>query len=494
MKKIILIKAITTLIFVIPFMTVGQTITKEFETKPFTGVSASDVLIVYLAQADDFSVKIETTEDQFDRISVDVKNNVLTLNYDRRIFRRAERISVYVSAPVYEKIIASGDAAIKGTHKLSLPKLELIASGASSLSLNLETEKLTSTISGASNVTLKGNATMHETNVSGAAYLKAYEMQTEKTVAVGSGASSLQVNASEDLQATASGASSINYQQPPKEQTFGISGAGSINFKGDPADVEETTLKDKDHKDTVKVKMGERDLLIISDEESRRKKVIKRKSRFRNNWSGIDMGVNGYLTPSHSISLDDDDYFLEIDYPRSLSVNLNIFQQNFNLIRNNVGIFTGFGFGFINYALDNDIMLIQYKDSISYRDGADYEGYFPDDFRRNRLSLIHFNVPIMLEYQTARARKIEQFHLSAGVIGSAKLRSYTKQVYDYDGERQRDKMIKSYHTRPFNLDATVRIGWGRVNLFATYSLFTLFRSDKGPELHPFNVGISLVSW
>ncbi len=487
MKKAILIKAIATVMFAIPLITAGQAVTKEFETEPFTGVSAGGVFTVSLTQAEEFSVKVETTEDQLDKVSVDVKRNVLTLSFDGSIFRRAERINVYVTAPVYEKIIAGGDAAINGTNKFTSPELELTASGSSDVRLNLETENLHSRISGAANATLRGIATLHETEVSGAAYLKAYELQTEKTVATGSGASSLQVNASEELQLVASGTSSINYQQVPKSQSISTSGAGSIHFKGDPADLDETSVKAKDQKDTVRVKVGERDLLIVSDEESRRKKTVTRRRSFRSNWSGIEMGVNGYLTPEHSINLSADDYYLELDYARSLSVNINCYQQNFNLIKNNVGLFTGFGFGFINYAFDNNITLLHEANEIDYV--TEDHG-----FKRNRLSMVNFNIPVMLEYQTARTRKIEQFHLSAGVIGSAKLRSYTKQVYDFEGEKQKDKFTKSYHTRPFNLDATVRVGWGRVNLFATYSLFPLFRSDKGPELHPFNVGIRLVNW
>ncbi len=494
MKKQYLIKKITLLMFAIPFMINGQTITKEFETEPFTGISVGDVFTVYLSQADEFSVKAEVSEEQADRMSVSISRNVLKLDYDRGFLRRTERISVYVSAPLYENITAGGSSVIRSKNTLTSEQLELTASGASDINLQIETEKLTSTISGAANVTLEGSATIHETSVSGASSLKAYELHTEKTMVTGSGASSININAFEELQVTASGTSSVNYRITPKNQKFETSGAGSINFTGDPEDVEETMLKETDKKDTLRVKIGDRDLLMISDDESRRKKIVKRKHTMRNNWSGIEIGINGYVTPEHSLSLNEEDYFLEIDYPRSLSVNLNFYQQNFNLIRNNVGIFTGFGLGFINYAFENDIKLLQLKDSISYTDGTDYEGYFPDGFRRNRLSLIKFNVPVMLEYQTARTRKIEQFHLSAGVIGSAKLRSYTKQVYDFDGERQRDRHIKSYHTRPFNLDASVRIGWGRVNLFATYSLFPLFRSDKGPELHPFNVGISLGNW
>ena len=44
------------------------------------------------------------------------------------------------------------------------------------------------------------------------------------------------------------------------------------------------------------------------------------------------------------------------------------------------------------------------------------------------------------------------------------------------------------------MDATARIGWGWVNVFATYSLTTLFKTDRGPELYPFSVGLTISDW
>ncbi len=489
MKKIKFITAAITFLLVFPLTIMGQTTTKEFETGPFTGISAGNVFTVSIKQADDFSAKVETSEDQMERVSIDVSRNILTLKYDSRIFESPDRIRVYITAPTFEKITASGAASINSENKLSSPNIEVTASGASKVNVDLETDNLTSKVSGTSNVILKGAANMHKTTVSGAASLRAYELQTKETDARGSGASSLQVNASKNLKANVSGTSSVNYKQAPISHSFKTSGAASINFKGDPEDLNDEIVKIKDGKDTVRVKIGERDIMVITDDKKHDVdiKTERRNRSFRNNWSGIELGMNGFLTPDHSTTLNDDDEFLNIDYTRAISVNFNLYQQNFNLIRNNVGLVTGFGLNWNNYAFENDITLKHEKNELDYIE--DDIGY-----RRNRLTQIHFNVPLLLEFQTARTKKIEQFHLAGGVIGRARIGSYTRQVYDFHGDRQKEKIRKSYHTRPFKIDATARIGWGRVNLFATYGLNTLFPSDKGPEVHPFNVGISLTSW
>ena len=73
-------------------------------------------------------------------------------------------------------------------------------------------------------------------------------------------------------------------------------------------------------------------------------------------------------------------------------------------------------------------------------------------------------------------------------------RSHTKQVYFIDGKKQKDKDFQDFHLHPFRYDATARIGWGRLNLFASYALNSMFKEGKGPELTPFALGIRVVSF
>ena len=47
---------------------------------------------------------------------------------------------------------------------------------------------------------------------------------------------------------------------------------------------------------------------------------------------------------------------------------------------------------------------------------------------------------------------------------------------------------------PFKFDATVRIGWSFLNLFATYSVNTMFKKNEGPEIYPWTAGITLMNF
>ena len=62
-----------------------------------------------------------------------------------------------------------------------------------------------------------------------------------------------------------------------------------------------------------------------------------------------------------------------------------------------------------------------------------------------------------------------------------------------DGGKQKDKNPGDFYLNPFKVDGIVKIGWGVINLYGTYSFSTLFRSGKGPEFVVRNQGTDLMS-
>ena len=63
----------------------------------------------------------------------------------------------------------------------------------------------------------------------------------------------------------------------------------------------------------------------------------------------------------------------------------------------------------------------------------------------------------------------------------------------FNNGRQKPKQFDSFNINPFRYDAMVRIGWGVINLYATYSMNTLFKEGGGPELYPFAIGITFLN-
>ena len=69
-----------------------------------------------------------------------------------------------------------------------------------------------------------------------------------------------------------------------------------------------------------------------------------------------------------------------------------------------------------------------------------------------------------------------------------------KQKYGRDGDDFKVKAKNDFQVSPYKLEAMLRVGYGKVNLFATYQITELFEEGHGPELYPFTAGVTLVAF
>jgi len=100
------------------------------------------------------------------------------------------------------------------------------------------------------------------------------------------------------------------------------------------------------------------------------------------------------------------------------------------------------------------------------------------------------NIPLLFEFNT---RGKSKFFIAAGGILGIRVGSHTKRLVFEDGDRRKPKEFDDFHLNPIRYNATVRMGFGPINMFANYSFSTLFQDKKGPELYPFEIGISIGS-
>lgn len=205
-------------------------------------------------------------------------------------------------------------------------------------------------------------------------------------------------------------------------------------------------------------------------------------------WGGLDMGVNILLAADGGTTLDSANQWLDLDYQRSLSWRINLFEEKIRLYKDYVGLIVGAGLTYNSYGLKNNVS-VETKDST-----GTYAVTVPDsvaDFNKNKLRASYINVPLILEFNTSEDND-RSFHIAAGVIGGWKMGSITKQKWEDGDERHEYRRKADYNLNPFTLDATARIGYRNLTLFATYGLTPLFKKDKGPEVYPMTVGIQIV--
>ncbi len=465
------------LFFLSGMILMAQTVTEVRTVENFTAIEAGSIFKIEYTQGEDYFLEIETGEKFLEDIESSVKKGVLKLDFKGS--SRNASIIVRIKSPEIEKIILSGASSLKGLTVIESPNLELSLSGATNAEVSVVTETLKTSLSGASTLRIEGIADYHSTNVSGASQLRALDLDTETTIVRTSGASNARVMAKEYLDANASGTSRINFSTEPASIQIKTSGMASVN--GSQANL----IQQTGDEDTTRIRFGGRDFLIIEDDGVR----VERRSRrtFRNNWSGFEMGINGYLSPDNSFTLQQEAQPIDLRYEKSVVVNINFLQQSFPIISNNLGIYSGLGLSFNNYRFDNQTRIVHTSDGVEF---------FEDDdpMRKNKITLTYLTVPLMMEFQTNARRRSERFHIAGGLIVGTRIGTHAKYVYDDGGKKRKEKDYSNFHVPPFRFDLSGRIGWGRVNLFATYALNDLFKDDRGPELTPFSVGIRLVNW
>src|SRR5690554_711620 len=248
--------------------------------------------------------------------------------------------------------------------------------------------------------------------------------------------------------------------------------------------------------DTTQVRIGRRVFKVIDDSSgthvqiNRGEPEKKTTNRFNAHWAGIELGMNLFHQQDYSLyqSMDEivPDEFMELRYGKSLSVNVNIFEWAFTNENKNFGVVTGLGFSFMDYTFNQPI-------TIAKREGDGIIMPFDlesDGLKKSKLSISYITAPLMLEVKTPLRMGNSRLYLAGGVIGGVYLGSHTKYKYDNIKEKSRS----NFNLNQFKYDLTGRIGFGDFTVFVNYGMTPLFNDNRGPELKPFTVGISLVNF
>ncbi len=208
----------------------------------------------------------------------------------------------------------------------------------------------------------------------------------------------------------------------------------------------------------------------------------KKRGRFKGHWAGLNVGYNNLLTSSGSFEYPDEYMFMEMNAGKSVGVAANPWQQSIKLQRRgNIGLVTGLGFEWNNYRFDSQYVLTRDETTGNTT-------YYTETkpIKRNKLTTIYLNVPLLLEFQIPTGRERYPFYISGGAIGGVKLGSHTKLVYQSEGK---EKNKDSFNLTTWRYGVTARIGYRAINLFADYYFSPLFEKDKGPDLYQVSAGI-----
>lgn len=479
---------------------------------PFDKIEVGSAFTLYLSQGEP-SVVIETDDNLNENIETLVEEGVLQINSTG--IKNPTSLKVYVTAPNISVISLSGAARLNTRSAVNYPVLHIEATGASRANVEVNAQELTTEVTGASRVTLRGTANSHMAEVTGASSLNALMLKTITTSAEVTGAGKMSVFAKNQLNAEVKDAGTISYFDNPEIKKLRQTGTSVINLNNpDDAtpkqsddmlgnDIEIKVFDDgdstfvklgdldvhvKEMEDMTKIELGKHDLEIDDDGNVKFKK--NKKDDFDGHWGGFDLGINGLLNADNKLDAPEGYEFLDLRMEKSINVGLNIYEQNFNLAGEKLGLITGLGVEWNNYRFSKSNTIIDLNDDTltGYIDVNDDINY-----KKSKMVTTYLTLPLMLEFQTNSKSKVNSLHVGVGVLSGLRIGTHTKVMYE-DGDEENDKERGAAVLNPFKLDLMARVGWGKLNIYGKYALLSLVKDGRGPELYPFSVGISLLNW
>ncbi len=213
--------------------TINDKNAEERKVASFTAIKVSGAIDVYLSQGDEDAVAVSASEEKYrDLIKTVVEGGVLRISFDgdRKTWNVSnKKLKAYVAFRQLKGLDASGASSIQITDQLKVESLNVKLTGACDMSGELQGEKVSIDINGASTIRLSGSINILDINASGASDLKGYGLKVNDCTAKASGASDISITVNQQLSANASGASSIHYKGGGTIKEVRTSGASSIS-------------------------------------------------------------------------------------------------------------------------------------------------------------------------------------------------------------------------------------------------------------------------
>lgn len=184
---------------------------------------------------------------------------------------------------------------------------------------------------------------------------------------------------------------------------------------------------------------------------------------------------------------------------RPINQGVNIYAMlNFPIGTTNFSIATGLGVSFHNFYSD---AIPSVRDTSGLLTGKTEFYKLTDyykktiDYNINKMTTTYLDIPIEIKFKTRADRK-KRFKASVGFKIGYNISNYTKYKGEDVVEKTDDKIeLKKSNIKyinNWNYGLIARIGYGRYNIMAYYSLSKIFEEGKGPQIYPISVGLSII--
>jgi hypothetical protein len=458
----------------------------------FNQIRIEDNIEVELVMADRYSAY----RDGSAAVGVKVENNVLT------VYRKgAGSGKVKIFAKELTAIKMDGATKLTCSDTIVTDRLEIDLDGASRANLLVRNKNLKINLDGGTHLEIGGSAATASMKVDGAGKLRAADLVVENLTVQADGAASAHVNATQSLNAKADGASGIRFAGNPQNRNFSIDGLATIKDHGDGEVYDKGIIPPvppmpPEDGDTTRIKMGKRKLMIIEDKDNDEKAYgddedgEERRRRMKNVWSGFELGLQGFTTSDMNFNMPTGYKYLNSKVGESWFFALNSPDLDGHIIKNKLALTTGLGVVWNNVHFDGNDVLTPNVDSMSATPSP-----AGTNLKLNKLYTFDITAPLLIKFAPGTHKSAKKgFHIAVGAIFHYVVNKRVVTETASGGYDQRVELEDDFNINPLRADATVRAGYGRIKLFANYSLTPYFNKSKAPDVRLFSAGLTLIGF
>lgn len=181
--------------------------------------------------------------------------------------------------------------------------------------------------------------------------------------------------------------------------------------------------------------------------------------------------------------------------PRWYSRGINFFlMYDMPLGETRLSFAPGIGFGNENYYV-NSVLSIDTNNVSSFIPIRNVIG-LATDYKKYKISNTFVEVPVEFRYRSIPDKNDRSWKFALGARLGYRLTSSTKyKGDDYTGNNNvgnvKYKTKADLNLSNFKYGVTARVGYGPINIIGYYGLNNMFKSEAGPKINTFSVGIQL---
>lgn len=254
-----------------------------------------------------------------------------------------------------------------------------------------------------------------------------------------------------------------------------------------------TSLIASAQSDSTRYKRTNKIVSIVDIKDIGRDRTNYINNQFEGHWGGVLVGIATNFNSDYSGYSTADKGFMDMEVPQSFSVYIQPLEFNFGLqrYRNTIGLVSGVGIEFQNYRLNKKLTIE--KGSNNKITPVYLLGYTENI--KSKLAFTYINVPLLLEFQIPLNHRRNRLFFSAGVVGKFRVHTHSKIKYEKaNGKKESKKGYGNFYFNEIQTCYHLRMGYRFVQLFAEVNAYSMFKSNKGPDVRPVTLGISLMSW